>query len=278
MADGIFIKEKIDHLSVDGVSVRYVKAGKENGVPLLLTAPWPESIFAFNLVWSDLCKLGPVIAVDLPGFGQSQAREDLMSPDAMGNFVIKLMAAFGIERAHVIAPDVGTLAALFAASKRPDLFESIVAGSGGASMSLLGESLAQVVASKKAAYVGSDGGEQVVKFVSGSARVTIPTEILEDYRLSSEGQRWNEAADFVRAYSTDLPRLEKLLPDIQTPVLVISGKDDPLVPPSNGDFLAGLLPHSRAEIVEAGHFVWEDASADYARLVSSWIMDGYRSV
>ncbi len=162
MADGIFINETIDQLSVDGVSVRYVKAGKENGVPLLLTAPWPESIFAFNLVWSDLCKLGPVIAVDLPGFGQSQAREDLMSPDAMGNFVIKLMAAFGIERAHVIAPDVGTLAALFAASKRPDLFESIVAGSGGASMTLLGESLAQVVASKKAAYVGSDGGEQCV--------------------------------------------------------------------------------------------------------------------
>ena len=83
MADGIFINETIDQLSVDGVSVRYVKAGKENGVPLLLTAPWPESIFAFNLVWSDLCKLGPVIAVDLPGFGQSQAREDLMSPDAM---------------------------------------------------------------------------------------------------------------------------------------------------------------------------------------------------
>jgi hypothetical protein len=47
-----------------------------------------------------------------------------MSPAAMGDLIIPLMKHFGLKRAHVVAPDVGTLAFLFAASARPDLFEA----------------------------------------------------------------------------------------------------------------------------------------------------------
>nr|OAP96834.1 hypothetical protein A4U53_37470 [Rhizobium leguminosarum] len=59
----------------------------------------------------------------------------------------------------------------------------------------------------------------------------------------------------MRAYRRDLPRLAELLPNIATPTLVISGKDDPFVPPANGEFLADRMPPCRAEVVDAGHFV-----------------------
>ncbi len=264
-------------VEVDGLRIRIVQSPSDTGLPVLLTAPWPESIYAFNFIWEQMRGLGPVTAVDLPGFGRSESRADLMSPEAMGDFLLKVLDRLGIRRAHVVAPDVGTLAALFAASRTPERFESIVGGSGGVSLGLLGEPLRQIVESTRADFAASEGGEQVYQLVKGSARTTIPEAILEDYRASSSGQRWNEVADFARAYRRDLPRLEKLLPAIATPTLVISGKNDPFVPPSNGDFLAERMPHCRTEIVEAGHFVWEDAADTYAALVSAWISEGYRA-
>lgn len=86
-----------------------------------------------------------------------------------------------------------------------------------------------------------------------------------------DGLRIRQAAEFVRAYETDLPRLSSLLSDIAVPTLVISGKDDPFVPPTNADFLRDCMPRCRAEVLEAGHCVWEDAASHYASLVAALI-------
>jgi hypothetical protein len=36
-------------------------------------------------------------------------------------------------------------------------------------------------------------------------------------------------------------------------------------------------PHSKLDIVEAGHFTWEDAAADYAALITSWWAGGHEA-
>jgi len=277
MTNGLRMPETTAFISIDGIKVRTVSTKNAPGIPVLLTAPWPESVFAFNLIWARISELGPLTAVDLPGFGMSEGRADLMSPHAMGEFLIRIMDALNIERAHVVAPDVGTLAVLYAASHHPERFESIVGGSGGTNEEVFGESLRQIMNSSKGDFANFDGGNRVYELVKTTARVSVPEFILQDYKSSSNGQRWNEAADFVRAYKQDLPILAGLLPSIQTPTLVISGKDDPIVPPANGQFLADRLPHCRAEVVDAGHFVWEDAADTYAELVSGWISGGYKT-
>ena len=68
-----------------------------------------------------------------------------MSPAAMGDFIIPLMKHFGLKRAHVVAPDVGTLAFLFAASARPDLFESLVIGGGAVRAELAAGQLKDII-------------------------------------------------------------------------------------------------------------------------------------
>jgi pimeloyl-ACP methyl ester carboxylesterase len=216
-------------------------------------------------------KAGPLVAIDLPGFGRSEGRADLMSPSKMGDFLNRILDALNLDEVHAIVPDVGTLAALFAAVERPTRYRTIVAGSGGTNLDLLGAPLKEVVESSRSQYDGVEGGGTVVSVVSDLTRITPPDEVLEDYRLSSLNNRWNEAADFVRAYKRDLPLLAELLPSITTPVLVISGNDDPFVPPSNGDFLRSRLPNCSTEILDAGHFVWEDRAAEYAALARGWI-------
>jgi len=278
MTDPAIIMPSPSFIEVDGLRIRIMQSSAGPGLPIVLTAPWPESIYAFNSVWERMQAIGPVTAVDLPGFGQSETRSDLMSPDAMGDFLIEVLDHLRMERAHFVAPDIGTLATLYAASRKPERFESIVGGSGGISLNLLGDPLKRIVGSTRDDFAALEGGEQVYQLVKTMARATIPEGILEDYRTSSQGQRWNEVADFVRAYQRDLPRLETLLPAITVPTLVISGKHDPFVPPANGSFLAERMPHCRADIVDAGHFVWEEASDIYASLIADWITGEYRDV
>lgn len=63
-----------------------------------------------------------------------------MSPKAMGEFVVRLADEFGLEQPHVVGPDIGTGAALFAAALHPGRLRSLVVGSGGSAFPLvLGE-------------------------------------------------------------------------------------------------------------------------------------------
>jgi pimeloyl-ACP methyl ester carboxylesterase len=55
-----------------------------------------------------------LVAIDLSGFGHSQRRDALLSPRAMGEFIIRAADAFGLASPHIVGPDIGTAAALFA--------------------------------------------------------------------------------------------------------------------------------------------------------------------
>lgn len=277
MSEPIFFPDKPEFIEMEGHQVRLVRTRGE-GIPILLTAPWPQSIYAFHGIWNTLRGLGPLIAVDLPGFGRSDYRPEIMAPAAMGEFIVRLAEKLGLERVHAVGPDVGTSALLLAASDTPELFESLVVGSGGTKMELLGKGLRGVIEAAPGAYGDAEGGAQVVGTITRMTTALPPVEAMEDFRLSSLGNRWVQAADYVRSYPVDLPRLHERLASIANPVLVISGRDDPIVPPANGEFLAENLPRSRHEILETGHFVWEDAPSRYADLLRNWISGEYRNV
>jgi pimeloyl-ACP methyl ester carboxylesterase len=84
---------------IDGLDIRLARSGATEGVPILLTSPWPESIYAFRDTLPAIKSLGPIICVDLPGFGRSESRPDVMAPEAMGGFVSSenIAAAMGQE-------------------------------------------------------------------------------------------------------------------------------------------------------------------------------------
>jgi pimeloyl-ACP methyl ester carboxylesterase len=116
---------------VDGVRIRYAESDGPADPTLLLTSPWPESIYAFAGVWSSLADQARLVAIDLPGFGASEARDDLFSPRAMGEFVAAFIAEADLGRPHIVGPDVGTAAALFAAAAYPERIASVIVGTGG---------------------------------------------------------------------------------------------------------------------------------------------------
>ena len=76
---------------------------------------------------------------------------------------------------------------------------------------------------------------------------------------------------YVRTYPDELPELARRLPEIETPVLIIAGGRDRVVPAANAEFLSARLPHSRLVVIDAGHFVWEEAAGEYASTIADWV-------
>jgi pimeloyl-ACP methyl ester carboxylesterase len=55
---------------------------------------------AFEQMWAPLAERVQLLAIDLPGYGHSEGRDDLYPPHAMGEFLIRLLDEFELERPH----------------------------------------------------------------------------------------------------------------------------------------------------------------------------------
>jgi len=262
---------------IGGLTVRFAQSKDRGQRHALLLSPWPESLLAFEPVWSRLAEHAHLVAIDLPGFGHSQRDDALLSPLAMSEFIAAAAGAFGLEQPHLIAPGTGTAAALFAAARHPSLLRSLVVGGGAAAVPLqLGGLLRDWVDAPEDALRGADPRQSVASALAGMKRSVTPEAVLDDYLTSYQGNRFAASVRYVRAYPADLPVLAGLLPQIRTPVRIIAGAHDTAVPPANAEFLAQRLPRSTLHIIDAGHFTWEDAADEYAALVTSWWSGDHR--
>ena len=258
----------VDYRTIDGARVRYADTGGAHEQVLLLTSPWPESLYAFAPMWAKLSQHARLFAVDLPGFGASERRDDLMSPQGMGEFIAHAIAEADLGRPHVVAPDVGTSAALFAAAAHPERMASVVVGTGGAAVPLqLGEPLRSWVLDPDLEKYRNIDSQLIVDAAVGTIAGGIDEDVHADYRTCYAGDRFVESMRYARRYPEELPVLAKLLPQIATPVTIINGLHDRVVPVANAEFLDERLPVSRVVLIDAGHFVWEEAPAEYASAI-----------
>jgi pimeloyl-ACP methyl ester carboxylesterase len=254
--------------TIDGLRIRYADSGGSNQPVVLLTSPWPESIYAFAPMWDTLAHEARLFAIDLPGFGASERRAELLSPRTMGEFLARLITEAELEVPHVVGPDVGTAAALFTAAEHPQLIASLIVGTGGAAVPIeLGEPLRSWVLDPDLETYRRMDPRAFVNTAADTVAGGIPDDVRADYLACYNGDRFVESMRYVRTYPEQLPALADLLPRITTPVTIINGRHDRVVPLANAEFLDQRLPDSRLRIIDAGHFVWEEAPAEYASIV-----------
>jgi pimeloyl-ACP methyl ester carboxylesterase len=251
-----------------GTRIRYADSGGSHERTVVLTSPWPESIYAFARMWPLLSEHARLFAVDLPGFGQSERRDEFMHPRGMAEFMVRLIEEAELGRPHVVGPDVGTSAVLFAAAAHPELVASVVVGSGGAAVPLeLGEPLRSRVLDPDIDRYRKMDPRAIIDAIVDKIAASIPDDIRADYRDCYDGDRYVESMRYVRAYPEQLPELAALLPQIHTPVTLVNGRKDPVVPLANVEFLDERLPNSRMVVIDAAHFAWEEAPEEYASAV-----------
>jgi pimeloyl-ACP methyl ester carboxylesterase len=264
--------------SVDGLQIRYAESEAVAEPTVLLLNPWPESHYAWEALWPRLEAHARLIAVDLPGFGQSEAREDLFSPHAMGSFVVRLIDEWELGEPHVFGPDIGTGATLFAAALAPGSLTSAVIGGGATAypLEVAGRLKELIEAPDLDALRSVDGRDVVADAMTLLESYEPSAAARQDYLDSYAGTRFAESARYVRSYQADLATLRDLLPEIRTPVRIIAGERDPLVPLANAEYLHERLPCSRLAVLDAGHFAWEDAAQEWGSIALEWIEGGYQ--
>lgn len=272
------------YTTIDGLRIRYAEGGRGSAGPTgatgsagaahaLLLSPWPETVFAFDGVWQALGERARLIAVDPPGFGGSETRSDLMNPKAMGDFIVRIADAFGLDHPHLVGPDIGTASTLFAAAAAPGRFPTLVVGGGASAVPIaVKRALRGWVYARDLQPYREMGGRAVVESVVRSISGYLPPdEIRADYVDSYAGDRFADTIPYAQSYVRWLPVLAELLPAIDVPVRVIAGGADRVVPPVNARFLGERLPNCRVDMIPgAGHFCWEEKPAEYGALVAAW--------
>jgi pimeloyl-ACP methyl ester carboxylesterase len=260
----------------DGLQIRYAECNPDGDVTLLLLSPWPESLYAWEQLWPRLSSAGHVVAIDLPGFGQSEGRVDLFSPQSMGRFLIRLIDEWELSAPHVLGPDVGGPAALFAAAESPVSLTSMVIGNGATAYPLdVGGNLEDLIANPDfESLLALNGADVVRQAMTAHESYEVSEAALEDYIASYAGTRFGESARFVRNYPIDLALLKDLLPRIETPVKIIAGARDPMVPISNAEYLVARLPRCELTVLELGHFAWEDGPDAWGDAALAWVQGG----
>jgi pimeloyl-ACP methyl ester carboxylesterase len=262
--------------TIDGLNVRYAKGGK-GSEKIVLFSPWPESIFAFAPVWDRLTKQFEVLAIDLPGFGQSEARDDLFAPQKMGEFIAKAIDAFGLTSVHAVGLDVGSPSVLFAALARPELFRSLIVGAGATMFPLnVDGALKSMIEAEVLPPLNTV--EVIGGFLGSIHGYAVPTFVRDDYLASYEGDRLTRSAALVRAYPKDLAALAPRLASIDLPVSIVVGRNDPYGLARDAALLRERLPHARLDVLEAGHCVWEERAPEFESIVTQWVSGGFKGI
>lgn len=110
---------------IDGRPIRFLRSGAESGTPIILVHGFGGDLDNFMFNRNELGAEHPLIALDLPGHGESG--KDVGSGDlamlagALGGLIDHL----GLGSAHIVAHSMGAAVAAKLAQARPEAFASL---------------------------------------------------------------------------------------------------------------------------------------------------------
>src|SRR5262245_28962328 len=212
--------------------------GKPDAPVVILLHGSPGGAYDFDNVLPELSKDYRVIAPDLPGFGASERRIPDYSFRAHARYVLELMDALEIGEAHLVGFSMGGGVALSMADIAPKRVRSItmLSAIGAQEYELLGD------------YRMNHAIHGLQLTLLWSLRELTPHFGALDRTLFGV----NYARNF---YDSDQRPLRGILSRFRAPMLIIHGKEDPLVPIQAAEEHARLVPQARLVMTPASHFM-----------------------
>jgi pyruvate dehydrogenase E2 component (dihydrolipoamide acetyltransferase) len=250
---------------VDGLRVRYVLRGEGDGVPVLFLHGFGGDLdnWLFNL--DAVAEVAPVIALDLPGHGQSTPRLPGTALSDFAAFVVRFLDQLGVERVHVVGHSMGGAIAARMALDHPSRVASLAlinsAGFG-----------PEINAAYTEGYVAAASRRELKPVIEqlfadpGLVSRQLLDDLLKYKRLDgvTELLQTLGAAQFGGGRQAEQPGRE--LERTGMPVLVVWGREDRIIPAGHAP------PDATVAVIEgAGHMVMMEKASEVNALLKRHI-------
>lgn len=245
---------------VRSLMTTYEKAGA--GPTVLLLHGWGDSKETYKMLVGDLKNDFTLIALDLPGFGQTQAPLEAWGLDDYAQFVADFLKKIAVDDVHAFVghSNGGAIAIRGLAAKTLTANKLVLLASAGVRNTFKGRKKALRLIAKSAKILTHPLPQRVQVNLKKRVYRTVGSEMFVAEHLQETFKRIVE--DDVVADTAN----------ILIPTLLLYGDHDTATPPSFGKRFKENLPHGELHIIpDAGHFVHQDQPQKVHKFVAGFL-------
>lgn len=252
-------------VAAEGWSVRVLRMGPEEGVPLLLIHGFGGDLLNWQLNQAELAAARPTCAIDLPGHGGSSKALERGDVAALAASVRAAMAALGLARAHLVGHSLGGAIALQLALDAPERVASVTLV---CSAGLGPEINAEYIEN----FIRADRRKEMKATVEAlfADPSFVSREMVEDLlkykRLDGVLPALRRIADAAFPGGRQSAVFRDRLGALAMPVQAISGEADRIIPAAHAQAVA-----QHHVLAGAGHMVHIERAAEVNRLIGTFL-------
>jgi pimeloyl-ACP methyl ester carboxylesterase len=246
-------------LVVDSLLTQYESIGK--GKTVLLIHGWGDDHRTFANLQKRLDGTYQTVALDLPGFGQTQAPMTTWALDDYAHFIKIFLDKAGLQPYAIIGHSNGGAVAIRGISQKTLACDKLV---------LLGSSGVRDAQSIRRNTF------KIIAKIGKVATFWLPVKHRRSLRKKLYGVAGSDMLVAPHLQETFKQTVKQDVQadamKIQTPTLLIYGENDTATPPTIGKRFASIMPNAELQILpQAGHFVHHEQSEQVAMMIKDFV-------
>lgn len=256
-------------IDINGVQIHYKEAG--NGKCLVLLHAAGHDLRDFDSIYDSLSKTYRVIAVDLPGHGESQVIEPPSSINILKlTEIIQGFAQIVVqEPAIYIGNSVGGYISISLALAQPDNVKGLVLINSG------GFNEPSFITNNFTHLKGKEWITNLLWNIFPDLYIKIKnkytTEILNRIKLNKNKNSVETNASIWRSFLYPEHDLREKAKQVQSPTLLIWGKRDPVIELKIGIHAAQTIPDARLELMNTGHLPFAEDPEKFLSILEPFL-------
>ncbi len=253
--------------TIDGLKVHYEIEG--TGKDILLLHGWGACIESFAPVINALKVRRRVVALDFPGFGQSEMPQEEMTVYDYAELTAKWMLKIGLAKTDIICHSFGGRVTMLLASKYPELIGKIAfVDAAGVKPKRGAKYYAKVYTYKLCKKLAKRPGmKKAAMFFGLDVDKRIKNAGSDDYKNLPDCMK----KTFVNVVNEDLT---PYLKDIKSPSLLIYGENDTDTPLYMAQTMEKEIADAGLVVLkDAGHFSYLDQFGRFMAVINSFFKE-----
>lgn len=273
--------------NIEGIDIFYRESIKKDKPTMFLLHGFPSSSHMFRDLIPLLQDDFHLIALDYPGFGQSEApsrKTFTYTFENLTKIVEKFIESFEINQFYLYVFDYGAPIGFRIAKNHPDKILGIVSQNGNVYQEGLGDKWSlrrdfwnNPTPEKRDSYRNAFSPETIIKqYTQGTKdnRVS-PDGYTLDIAYTSDKEYAERQLDLIFDYQNNIkayPEFQNYIRNYNPKILAVWGKNDPSFIPAGAEAFKKDDPNTEIALLDTGHFALETHAEIIAKLIKFYFI------